>query len=150
MPSLILAPGSRSPVTVCSGAWQTVQRGSSAGLLIPRASAICFERAVVRVAKGLELWKSRRDQAWYWFWVTPPPPWQPELAQDPAPRILGVASRAKASNRNRRGRARSGRHLQNQRRSPLIDLRATGNLLKQRLYQCNPYLTPRAAAPAES
>jgi len=59
---------------------------SVAGSWIRNASAICLERAVVRVANGRCEWKSRSDQTRYWFWFWPPPPWQPELLHEAAPR----------------------------------------------------------------
>jgi hypothetical protein len=58
----------------------------------------------------------------------------------PSPRALGLTLR-----RNQRAsRAQSAQAGQ------LIDLRATGNLLKEQLCQCNHYLTRRAWASVES
>lgn len=112
--------------------------------MIPSASEICFERAVARVANGLWLWKSRKDQIWNWFWFVPPPPWQEELEHEAAPRILGAEAASKlpaayaiwepGSNASAAMlEIKSLNHCVRQ----LIDLRATRNLLEDQLSQCN-------------
>jgi len=70
------------------GAWQTTQRGLTAGFGIASDSAILADRAVVSVAYEREC-TSRCDQVTNWLFRSPAPPWQPlDTTLSPAPEVV--------------------------------------------------------------
>ena len=118
---------------------------SVVGSFIRNASAICLERAVVRLANGRCEWKSCNDQTRYWFWFCPPPPWQPELLHELAPRNReatppGMDSAA-VDRTGRIPKIAATAVMRTQGNEELSDLRRTRNLLIEPPSRCNPYLT---------
>ena len=133
---ILSASARRDSGTSRKGAWQDVQRLSAVGSFICSASAICLERAVVRVANGRCEWKSCNDQTRYWFWFCPPPPWQPELLQEVAPRNREATppsrDSAAADRTGRIPNVAAAARMRTQGNEELSDLRRTRNLLVER------------------